>query len=381
VVALSSEVPVPDEVEVVDIEVKRGAKRTFFQRYDLEAGTRIPGTLTLKPLSSEDTSAPIVVTVRAWSEGKEILLRKASTTFVEEKQKLLRMPLRYSCYEFPEVCGEGKTCKGGSCVDQGVPSQTLPDVVEEQGAGQATCFDDQDSGCMLGRTDVTFTAEQLKAGNCEIDLAKANPDPSKPIDPGSLNLMALWSQARDQGHPTVLDLDLAEGWSFVGESKTLVRLADGLCKAVQNGKIRKVQFKAGGCPSKLPTTPLCERARVTPVPLRQDSCSRCVYSLDEGSVCFAQSKALEDEKTSSGSGKAMACALACPYDGKLDTPDECDAIDQCVARCFEPFTRCSGAGCDAFKALDTWSACLAQQPDWRVRCPSACAETRKVCVR
>ena len=47
------------------------------------------------------------------------------------------------------------------------------------------------------------------------------------------------------------------------------------------------------------------------------------------------------------SGDATQLQLAGSFDGSLDSPDECDDVDQCFARSFAPYTQCSGAACDA----------------------------------
>src|SRR4051812_41988430 len=126
VIAINSEAPPPKEIDSLEIEVDRNGSVTFLSTYQLQPGTsdfaRLPGTLTVQNDADKDPGSPVTIIVRAHGLGSdgnehERIVRRAVLGFVSEKTKLLRVPLRYSCTDFPDVCNEGETCSGGRCVD------------------------------------------------------------------------------------------------------------------------------------------------------------------------------------------------------------------------------------------------------------------------
>ena len=153
VVALSSEAAVPAEVDAVSIEVKRGERITFAQRYVVNKDTHevdLPGTLTLEPLEDESLSSTVRISIRAEQHQEQVSLRSATMAFVKERQKLVRMVIRYSCLDFPQACAEGQTCLGGRCGSDTINTAKLPDFAGGTTfptTSEGNCFDGSDLAC------------------------------------------------------------------------------------------------------------------------------------------------------------------------------------------------------------------------------------------
>lgn len=287
-VAVMSEPLVPAEVDGIELEVTRGDSTPFFQSYTLAAGSadaRLPGTIALAKQDGEADDAPVTVTVRARSGGKEVLLRQATLGFSSGKTKLLRMPLRYACFRFTGVCGPGQACSGNRCEDVQLDVESLPDFDPSQVfgvRGASSCFDDRDVACLASRKAVADLAAFGKAA-CSLDVAvgqgggggaggtgaggtggsggatgqsgagKAGAGGAVTPAGNGLNVAVLWKRSVDQTRLVVLDQDAHEGW--VG-SGTRFTLAPGLCDAVKSGDITQVAY-ATACSPKLVTQPIC----------------------------------------------------------------------------------------------------------------------------
>jgi hypothetical protein len=247
-VAVSSEVAVPEEVNELDIEVSSGGERRFADVYSIgkkQGDTALPGSITIYPHEDTDPAAPITVTVRARLRGGENrLVRQATMSFVEARQKLLRMPLRFACLDFPTTCRSGETCRAGACVPDAVDLSTLPEA-DAAGASPVACFDR--AACVPAAETLEIT-EVFRASSdparCTVslaDLAAAAPSPevADEVRRGErLNLGFVWA-ANQSGKWTAVDHDADEGWEFTDASRRSIRLAPGLCQVARGAQTRR----------------------------------------------------------------------------------------------------------------------------------------------
>lgn len=285
VVAVTSETAVPAEIDGFDIEVQRGDSTPLFHTYTLPSDAHLPGTVVLQNRDGESSSDPVTVIITARLGSKTRVLRRATLGFVDEKTKLLKMPLRYSCIDFPSECANGQSCQGGVCAPDAVDVATLPDFSDELVFGRqgssTTCFDDRATSCLASPQDVSPMA--LGAG-CSFVVVGASsggdmgtggaapvaaPDGgvTPPSDAGAglqgtgagtqLNVAVHWKVAGDAQRLTVLDFgDDREGWSRTASNDGVV-LAPGICQAVKSGAITRIVYSTA-CPSKGPSQPVCE---------------------------------------------------------------------------------------------------------------------------
>lgn len=246
VVAVSTEGAIPDDINRLRIVVNRGGTSPTLEPYDLPATARLPGTITIKPKKDGEISGPIKISVEGYlasptGEQKRRVLRSATVSFISEKQKLLRMPLRFSCFDSSD-CTDGMTCVGGECVNDHVDASSLPDFEEYK--VQAT-----GSGCFNERK--CFAPEDT----WKLELPKASGDSctfDAPGEEGSFNLAMEWVAA--QGSTVLLEQDPREGYSL-RDGK--VSLAPGLCNALKSQRVLAI-FASKSCASKTPDQSLCE---------------------------------------------------------------------------------------------------------------------------
>jgi thiopurine S-methyltransferase len=252
VVAVSTEGAIPTDLNRLRIVVERGGRSPSLEPYDLPVGAPLPGTITLKPLKDGEVEGVVKISVEGFlktpsGEEKKRVLRTARVGFVAEKQKLLRMPLRFSCFDTDD-CPEGKTCLGGECVSDSKEAASLPDYEERlvvvSGAG---CFDERT--CLSAGTLQSVT---LAPGSCSFDA----PGPA-----GSFNLAMEWAVA--PGSAVLLEQDPQEGFTLDAGKITL---APGLCKALESKRALGL-FASQKCAAKAPDQPVC---KVEPGPLPQN---------------------------------------------------------------------------------------------------------------
>ncbi|MFO0660857.1 MAG: hypothetical protein U0165_13645 [Polyangiaceae bacterium] len=379
-VAISSEAAIPEEIDEMSVEVMRGTDPHFAEVYPLKIssdGPRLPATLTLKPLESQNPSDPITIRIRANINKQQVVLRTATIGFVEEKSKLLRLPLRYSCYDFPIDCGEGKSCIGGACQSNAVNAAALPEVDTTDvfpSAGSTGCFNASDTECAKDRVNIPDLTAFTDA-KCVFDTTGLGDSSS------DLNVFVLWKKSYDQGHLTVLDQEplstLAEGWAYAEGSTSKLQLATALCDQIKAGEITKVAFNRA-CATKTINTPTCTTTTTENQVTRfsQSICHKCVY---EPSDCSAKLEAAQNETDSAA---LLECSFSCPYDGHYDNKDECTGVGSCFFGCLDPFLSCSNDGsCSKYTALSAWSDCVNGLENPSTRCSTQCdAEGISVCA-
>ncbi|MCS6900158.1 MAG: hypothetical protein RMJ98_10895 [Myxococcales bacterium] len=296
VVALSSEAPIPQGVQSVTIQVKRGGTTYFDETYHVvdkntantQAKTQltvddIPGTLLLQ--DDGRGTGPVSVTVEATllTAGgvTRKTLRSATTSFVQEKQKLLRMPIQLACSDV--TCpNPGETCRAGRCLPDTVPESELEDFEEAKArpvAGQ--CFQYTSCREQQGSSEVRIPIETvvevlgedctipylfpgLIEGDSELEGVTDPNDPRLAKLRNSINMGYIWSGAynianedKDEksGSWTVVDRDPVEGWEFANlyeatrqnpEATRRATLTPGLCAALKLDRdaIRAAQEEA-----------------------------------------------------------------------------------------------------------------------------------------
>lgn len=392
-VAVQSEMATPTEIDGFEMEITRGDSTPFYQFYRVgkDGDATLPGTLAL---SNENESAdkPVTVVIRAKLGGKDRVLRRATLGFSEGKTKLLRMPIRYSCADFADVCPPGQSCQGNECAPDAIDVETLPDFVLEQVFGEqgsGTCFDDRDTVCFANRqtvslgpvaasSDCTVTLGALPAGDAGVDAgAEAGP----PVDPGAdggvaakadgvggggLNVAVQWGSSGNK----VLDQDPREGWIRTGSG---FRLAPGLCQALKKGRITAMSYSTS-CAAKAPEVPVCQvktsgdEAAASCSTYAQLACTRLIdctkASVSQGTAadctkslqadCSAAVKLagapstylsqcvaeLQNESCTQLANR-MAADTLCSYPGGLPDGAGCVADLQCKSmRCSGSFSAC-----------------------------------------
>jgi hypothetical protein len=282
VVALSSEAPMPSGVKSVTIRVRRGGTVYHDETYHVvdkesapgEPKARltvddIPGTLTIQ--DDGRATGPISVAVEATLATAGGVTRKtvrsATTSFVKEKQKLLRMPIQIACSDIP--CEAGKTCRAGRCLSETVPEGELEDFEEEKARPVAgRCFQRFSCREQQGGDEVRIPIETVVSvldDDCTVPYVFPGIVPADselegindPTDPrlarlrGSINMGYIWSGAyniandgKDEtsGSWTVVDRDPVEGWEFANltestrnnpDASRRAVLTPGLCAALK----------------------------------------------------------------------------------------------------------------------------------------------------
>ncbi|MCS6898328.1 MAG: hypothetical protein RMJ98_05485 [Myxococcales bacterium] len=281
VVAVSTEGAIPTDLNHLRIVVERGERSPTLEPYDLPDPSRapLPGTITLKPIKDGEHDGTLKISLEGYlktpsGELKRRVLRTARTGFVPEKQKLLRMPLRFSCFDTDD-CPKDKTCQGGECVDDTKEASSLPDyqerLVVSSGEG---CFDER--ACLEADS---LQQVMLVPGGCSFDA----PGPE-----GTFNLAMEWAVA--PGSAVLLEQDRQEGFVLDGGKVTL---APGLCKALQNKRALGL-FASFKCATKGADQPICQ---VPPGPRPQNVVSPSdTWTIEgpDGAQISGTTKALDD---------------------------------------------------------------------------------------
>ena len=253
VIAVSSEARMPTEIDKITILAKRAGEERFSQLYEFSTEEiLLPGTLTLQKPEDAKASESITIRVeaRSQSDDQPKMVRESTMGYVENKTKLLKMPLRYSCWKFDD-CPDGKVCIGGQCAAPPVDVNSLPEfesndklivVAKGDGPGQG-CFDSE--YCLAPEK---LQPVQFNADKCIFELGSA-------IAPAKLNVAMTWLDVAPENPVVVEPNDKTEGYTL---SNTTVTLSKGLCDAVNQGKASLSVSTA--CPAKNPSEPVCVAA-------------------------------------------------------------------------------------------------------------------------
>lgn len=259
-ISIQTDLRIPKDINAITIRVlSRGAVQYQSAHEVGPTGVHLPATIGLVPKDDDDLQ-PIEVQLLgqygAEADARvraEKVLRKVRMTFARNRVGLVRIPLKFVCYEH-EDCGEGKTCIAGACATTPlIEGATMPEYTPEAvyGAGgsvgtSGACWDAPT--CLPSAADVSPTADP-----CVFALSDASAGKSISIaiatGPGGLGYCA-------GGTCRVpLDLDEAEGWSWTDESHKTIRLAQGICTKVTASKLRVQATDA--CATKTADLPMC----------------------------------------------------------------------------------------------------------------------------
>lgn len=282
-IAVSSEISVPDEIARLEIKVSATGESRFNRRYVLGEGgdATLPGTLTIsKDLDTESDDPVHVVVIARYKDDRVRVLREAVVGFTEEKTKLLRMPLRFSCLDFEDVCDPGKTCRGGSCVSAEIDAEELDDYDDSHVfAKDGACFDRD--ACIpkeLTEDMTDMLRNAAKQGRCTFNMSEIKAEVAAhhegedhpQMSHDSMNVGFVWAKNKAQKW-TAVDYDSEEGWHLedneTDDTDPRIVIAPGMCKALadtvkdENGntvpKVAKVIMNPA-CkpkPAKMPECP------------------------------------------------------------------------------------------------------------------------------
>ncbi|MBW2731619.1 MAG: SUMF1/EgtB/PvdO family nonheme iron enzyme [Deltaproteobacteria bacterium] len=123
VVVFETDLHQPMELDALHVQVERGSKVQWEQRYVLGKDVRLPASLTLLP---GDDFSPVSITATGTREDDPVVIRQARVGFLEGRVLMLPIGLHRACYE-ALPCPSGETCIDGHCRNADVEAATLPD--------------------------------------------------------------------------------------------------------------------------------------------------------------------------------------------------------------------------------------------------------------
>lgn len=265
VVAIQTDLRIPKDINAITIRVlSRGAVQYQSAHEVGPTGVHLPATIGLVPKDDDDLQPIEVQLIGQYGSEtdarvrSEKVLRKMRMTFARNRVGLAKIPLKFVCYEH-EDCGEGKTCIAGACettplLEGDKMPEYGPEAVFGAGGSQGAsgaCWDAPT--CLASAVDIAAAAEP-----CVYALTGA-----KVFDAGKVSV-AIATGAGGLGYCSgdtcrvPLDLDPAEGWSWTDDTRTKIRLAQGLCAKVTTSKLRVHATDA--CATKTPELPMCLEA-------------------------------------------------------------------------------------------------------------------------
>ncbi|MBI2393807.1 MAG: hypothetical protein HYV09_29820 [Deltaproteobacteria bacterium] len=352
VVAIDTDLRVPKDLNAVTVEIFANGQRIAGDTYDVgPSGLRLPATIGLVPNDPDKlTPVDVIITGRFSSNPDETqrrprVIRKARVTFARDRVALVRMPLRFACYDATS-CPDGQTCIAGSCKPVPVlEAASLPaysdDLVFGPGGspnGQGQCWNAAvclasvrplspgPARCqyLVSTSDVPADggppaerdsgADGVPDGGAFFKSTDAAPGLTVVVSgpPGTLG----FCQAEACSVP--LDHDGDEGWFWVDEARTIVGVAQGLCDKIERDGLAVQATES--CPTKVATLPVCLEGSGVDVPA-EDASPTCSGGL---SFCSGSCVDLQNDNTNCGS-----CGLTCAE------------METCVAG------KCSARGVDA----------------------------------
>ncbi len=261
-VAITSEVPIPEGIDSVEVSVERAGVERFYNVYSRDnAGERLlPGTLAIDRPLDDSGDSPITIVVRARLGAEERALRRATFSFVGSEQRLLRMPIRIACMTDDLLsCGAGQTCRSGICEAESV------DLAEQPAYAPGLVFPEDATACYDASSCNQATRVWLSGETLRSVLADDCTLPGPVVDGverADVNMEFVWrddarNAAGGQRNAAVtVDYDAAEGWEFGAEGPSRVRLAPGVCQAVRDGRVLGT-YEVFGCAPKDPFVPTC----------------------------------------------------------------------------------------------------------------------------
>ncbi|WP_437320378.1 hypothetical protein [Sorangium sp. So ce385] len=156
VVAISTDLAVPKDFDVLQVQVFEGNQGKFNRPYrrlgESDAEAKLPATIGFFSSDAGGESIRIKVAARNKDDvGPVRILREVVTTIPKDRVALLTVSLDFLCdgsgmgagIDVESTCGEGMTCVAGACVSNEIDSSTLPDYSrgDVYGSGDGECFD------------------------------------------------------------------------------------------------------------------------------------------------------------------------------------------------------------------------------------------------
>ncbi|WP_437614825.1 hypothetical protein WMF20_16625 [Sorangium sp. So ce834] len=156
VVAISTDLAVPKDFDVLQVQVFEGVNGKFSRAYRRlgasDAEARFPATIGVFSSDAGGEAITIKVAARIKEDtGGVRILREVVTTIPKDRVALLTVPLDFLCDgsgtragpDVENTCGEGKTCVAGTCVSNEIDSSSLPNYSrgDVYGSGDRKCFD------------------------------------------------------------------------------------------------------------------------------------------------------------------------------------------------------------------------------------------------
>lgn len=264
VVAISTDLALGKDFDVLQVQVSEGGKSKFNQAYlrlgESDAEAQFPATIGFFSSDSGGESIRIRVSARVMDAlGPVRILREAVTTIPKNRVALLTLPLDFLCDGSGTseggvdventFCGDDQTCVAGACVSNKVDSSTLPDYSPRDvyGGGNGDCFDV--TACFEGAT-----AAEVDAAACTIAG-----------DGGAPRNVALETVAGDgvcdgdgDDRRCLVALDAGSDDGFRVEEDGRIQLPPAVCEQMANGKIAAVvTAPATDCAQKTAGLPTC----------------------------------------------------------------------------------------------------------------------------
>ena len=140
VVAVSTDLQIPGDLDVLDIVVDGPGGPSFSRTYAIPGEASLPGTIaivtkTKSPDTKLGTISPgavplggdgtYTVTLHAKHAATTIVTRSAKLDLVGSFSKKLSLSLDKACLATPP-CGDGQTCIAGTCVPNAISLAALP---------------------------------------------------------------------------------------------------------------------------------------------------------------------------------------------------------------------------------------------------------------
>lgn len=250
VVSIQTDVSVPKDLDHVRVQILSYGGSVFDQDFPVgPSGLHLPATIGVTPKG--DGSQPIDIILTGSFGDAQRVLRRARVTFSPNRIALLRLPLRFACFG-DHGCGDDQTCVAGTCQSSAVDAAHLPDYQDDlvfggkDEAGAPRCFDPivcLAAPTTLSRAGCVFSSEGAPLENATLLLKM----------PASANQ----GFCREDGCYVPLDRDANEGWEYVDDTHRAARLADGICKLLDDKTVDAV-VATTACGTKTADVPFCD---------------------------------------------------------------------------------------------------------------------------
>ncbi len=278
VIAVQTDLRVPKDLNAVTIRVLSFGAVYHENTYEVgPGGLKLPATIGVIPEDSDDLKPVDIQIIGRYSANAdpalrtERVIRKARLTFAKDHVGLVRLPIRFSCYD-KQGCTAEETCIAGAC--ETIPvidGASLPEYTADQvfgvgasGEGEVgECWDAE--RCLPQSARLGVTSEP-----CVFSLATFGADAApgsnfKRFEPGTAVTIVIATPATATESlglcsggicRIALDQDPVEGWDFANEQRTAIKLARGLCTRMAEEKSWTIEA-TDGCPTKTASLPLC----------------------------------------------------------------------------------------------------------------------------